>query len=337
MAFRQFSNDNDIQVQSQHTKSSLSYECYNIAWICALHIELAAAQAMLDEIHQVLPRHGNDDNTYTLGSIKDHNIVISCPPQYGTNNASSLLTNLKRTFPSIQYGLIVGIGGGIPSKVDIRLGDVAVGTRIMQYDLEKVMPDGVIQRVATPRIPKSSLLAAVMDVRARHESQPSRIPAILRERMIHHTAYTRPDTPDRLFEASYTHDVPDLDCFNCNQSFQKQRRTRPHLDPVIHYGEIASGNRVVKDAVFRDYIARELGAICFEMEAAGLMDILPCLPIRGICDYSDSHKAKEWQRYAAGTAAAYARELLEGMPQDIGTKREFHRLSSLSESCLIRS
>lgn len=88
---------------------------------------------------------------------------------------------------------------------------------------------------------------------------------------------------------------------------------------------------------FRDCIAKELGVICFEMEAAGLMDILPCLPIRGICDYSDSHKAKEWQRYAAGTAAAYARELLEGIPQEIGTKLKFHRLRSSGESWLIRS
>jgi len=50
------------------------------------------------------------------------------------------------------------------------------------------------------------------------------------------------------------------------------------------------------------------------MEAAGMMDNLQCLPIRGICDYSDSHKNKEWQGYAAATAAAYARGLLEGLP-----------------------
>ncbi|KAF5531030.1 ankyrin 3, partial [Fusarium mexicanum] len=66
----------------------------------------------------------------------------------------------------------------------------------------------------------------------------------------------------------------------------------------------------MKNGTQRDITARQLGAICFEMEAAGLMDILPCLPIRGICDYSDSHKNKEWQRYAVATAAAYARELL---------------------------
>lgn len=91
---------------------------------------------------------------------------------------------------------------------------------------------------------------------------------------------------------------------------------RASTDPVIHYGGIASGNQVMKDAASRDDIARELDVMCFEMEAAGLMDIMPCLPIRGICDYSDSHKAKEWQRYAAATAAAYAYELLEIWGED---------------------
>jgi hypothetical protein len=60
------------------------------------------------------------------------------------------------------------------------------------------------------------------------------------------------------------------------------------------------------------------------MEAAGLMDIIPCLPIRGICDYSDSHKSKEWQKYAAATAAAYAKELLEGLPVTEIDKEKIH-------------
>ena len=32
--------------------------------------------------------------------------------------------------------------------------------------------------------------------------------------------------------------------------------------------------------------------------------------VLGICDYSDSHKNKEWQGYAAMTAAAYTKDLL---------------------------
>lgn len=60
----------------------------------------------------------------------------------------------------------------------------------------------------------------------------------------------------------------------------------------------------------RDRIGQEFGALCVEMEAAGLMNDFPCIVIRGICDYADSHKDDMWQKYAALTAAAYTKELL---------------------------
>lgn len=66
----------------------------------------------------------------------------------------------------------------------------------------------------------------------------------------------------------------------------------------------------MKDASVRDRLIAEKDVLCFEMEAAGLMNHFPCLVIRGICDYSDSHKNKEWQGYAAMAAAAYANDLL---------------------------
>jgi nucleoside phosphorylase len=85
---------------------------------------------------------------------------------------------------------------------------------------------------------------------------------------------------------------------------------------VTHYGLIASGNQVMRHGQTRDRLARELGILCFEMEAAGLMDNFPCLVVRGICDYADSHKNKQWQEYAAATAAAYAKELLSLIPEN---------------------
>jgi hypothetical protein len=103
-------------------------------------------------------------------------------------------------------------------------------------------------------------------------------------------------------------------CQGCDQSQLEGRKIRRSGEPKIHYGGIASSNQVMKDAATRECLAKELDIICFEMEAAGLMDVLPCLPIRGICDYSDSHKAKDWQKYAAAVAAAYAREFLEALP-----------------------
>lgn len=68
----------------------------------------------------------------------------------------------------------------------------------------------------------------------------------------------------------------------------------------------------MKNAEERDIYARdpELNVLCFEMEAAGLMNHFPTLVIRGISDYSDSHKNNEWHRFAALAAAAYAREIL---------------------------
>lgn len=287
------------------------YSRYTVAWICALHFEMAAARAMLDEQHDDLPSRINDTNSYILGTMQKHNVVIACLPadQYGTNNAASVLSNMKSTFPQIMIGLMVGIGGGIPTKADIRLGDVVVGIRVMQFDLGKTV-NGRLQRTAVPKIPDSSIRTVISNLRSQHELNSSRVPSILEDKVSHYPAYSFPNEPDRLFQPSYNHELSMPTCDKCDQSKLVSRKIRASTDPVIHYGAIASGNQVMKDAASRDEISRELDVICFEMEAAGLMDIMPCLPIRGICDYSDSHKSKEWQRYAAATAAAYAYELL---------------------------
>ncbi|KAH8656467.1 hypothetical protein BGZ61DRAFT_311573, partial [Ilyonectria robusta] len=308
---RTLTNDLGNTIHEPQNRSP-SHDDYTIAWICALHIEMAAARAMLDEIHEDLPRYANDSNTYMLGSIKQHNIVIACLPtaQYGTNNAANVLTHLIRTFPSIHLGLMVGIGGGVPSMADIRLGDIVVGTRVMQCDLGKIVEDGQIWRTATPRILQHQVGTLVSTLRSTHELEPSQVPSILEERLEEYPEYGRPSLPDYLFHASYDYVSSTPSCDGCDDSKLVPRTRRVSGDPLIHYGAIASGNQVMRSGTARDDIARELDVICFEMEAAGLMDILPCLPIRGICDYSDSHKSKEWQRYAAATAAAYARELL---------------------------
>lgn len=127
-------------------KTQYQPEDYTVSWICALHIETAAARAMLDCIHDDLPRAAHDINTYTFGSIGPHNIVIASLPAgyYGTNNAATVASNIERSFPSIEIHLMVGIGGGAPGKLDLRLGDIVVGSRVMQYDLGKIVGDGQI-------------------------------------------------------------------------------------------------------------------------------------------------------------------------------------------------
>lgn len=122
--------------------------------------------------------------------------------------------------------------------------------------------------------------------------------------------FSRPIQEDRLFRAGYSHPNERPSCSECDTKKQIDRPPRPSSEPQVHYGTIASGNRVVKDGRQRDEIAQKFDAICFEMEAAGIMNHLPCIVVRGICDYCDSHKNKEWQGYAALAAAACAKQLL---------------------------
>ncbi|KAF4447052.1 Pfs, NACHT and Ankyrin domain protein [Fusarium austroafricanum] len=312
----------DLQIPDSWTsqKASLAWsDRYTVAWICALHTELAAAQAILDEDHTI-PFEANlptlDSNTYTLGSIGHHDVVIACLPttQYGTVNAANVIAHLIRTFTSVRFGLFVGIGGGAPGQADIRLGDIVVGTRVMQYDLGKAIGPDDFQRTATPRTCHQLFGTAITALRAKMEREENMISKAIRQEFERYPKYTHPELPDRLFIPNYSHPSTDDNCDDCDSTKLIFRSIRATKDPLIHYGGIASGNQVMRSATQRDQIAQQLNVLCFEMEAAGVMDALPCLPIRGICDYSDSHKNKDWQRYSAAAAAAYAKELLTIFP-----------------------
>ncbi|KAJ3557201.1 hypothetical protein NPX13_g9976 [Xylaria arbuscula] len=253
---------------------------YTVGWVCALYIELAAARSVLDTIHDNLGKSLNDSNTYTLGSLHRHNVVIACLPTngYGTNNAAIVASNMRWTFPSIQTFLMVGIGGGVPGKVDIRLGDVVVSTGVMQYNLGKTLQQGRFQPTGTVRQPLPTLMTAVSTLRAHHESEISKIPVILsqmRERYPTMTEYTDcKQLEDLLFDSAYEHSELVASCNDCDISQLVYQLPRSSSSPTIYYGIIASGNQVIKHAMTRDRLAQEFNAICFEMEAAGLMDSL---------------------------------------------------------------
>lgn len=306
--------------------TTLSHSDYSIGWICALPKEMAAAKVMLDAIHETLPRSENDTNAYTMGSIGPHNIVLVCLPsgRYGNNNAANVASNLRRTFRSIRICIMVGIGGGAPGKVDVRLGDVVVGERIIQYDMGKTEGEGCFKRTGSLCLPPQELLTAVAKLRADHECSPNKIPTILSDMLKRYPAmdqYIHSDAlQDRLFDSTYDHvkcaDGLADECEGCDASRLVQRSLRPGFQPLIHYGTVASANQVMKHGKTRDQIARETDALCFEMEGAGMMDGFAGLVIRGICDYSDSHKNKQWQEVAAAVAAAYAKELILVIPAD---------------------
>ena len=125
-------------------------------------------------------------------------------------------------------------------------------------------------------------------------------------------SYASPESlKDILFKAEDEHNRSD-NYESCLSNFTPLRKSTEIRVRKVHYRLITSGNQVMKDGRRRDEISDDMGesVLCFEMEAAGLMNDFPCLVIRGICDYSDSHKNKEWQRYAAAIAAAEAKEIL---------------------------
>ncbi|RBA18329.1 hypothetical protein FPRO05_10624 [Fusarium proliferatum] len=66
----------------------------------------------------------------------------------------------------------------------------------------------------------------------------------------------------------------------------------------------------MKSANDRDLIAKQMQVLGFEMESVGIWEVFPCVVIKSVCDYADSHKSKDWQPYAAACAASYAKGFL---------------------------
>ena len=306
--------------------SHLSHQDYTVGWICALSTELTAAMAMLDEEHPALLRPPQDNNTYTLGRIGGHNVVIACLPagQTGNNSAATVASQMRYSFISIRFGLMVGIGGGVPSEEhDIRLGDVVVSNPgkndggVIQYDSGRTVAEGRFVRSGLLNAPPNVLLTAVSTLRARHHLHGHQLAHYLSAEGPHRlkSEYTYQGAEnDVLFKAKYDHVGGNASCGQCDKSMLVSRTRRDETAPKIHYGTIASGNQVMRHGKTREQWRRESDVLCFEMEAAGLMTSFPCLVIRGICDYADSHKNKRWQEYAAATAAAYAKDLLYVIP-----------------------
>ncbi|KAL8821666.1 MAG: hypothetical protein Q9191_007262 [Dirinaria sp. TL-2023a] len=284
---------------------------------------------MLDHRHEpALLRNELEENVYEYGDINGHNIVLAClaPGQPGKLSAQRLVRPLKQSFPNMRLHLFVGIGGGVPrrdpprdSELDIHLGDVVVGhaeqtnvPSIIQYNRVSTLSHELYSAPGSLEQSSRQLLQALSPIIAdrqlgntqydRHLARFKGLPAF------EHPGLEK----DVLFENTYLHKQPGSDtCKECDTSRYVKRAARETKKIVFHQGTILSDDWVMKNAVKRDKLSKRYhDAICFEMEAAGVMEDTHCLVIRGIADYADSHKNHIWQKYAAATAAAFAREIL---------------------------
>lgn len=274
-----------------------------------------------------------DINEYSWGRVGKHNVLIVSLPagEYGLVPAATVAQALRSSLPHVRVGLMVGIGAGIPGENpdghgattfmrDIRLGDVVVSNPdtvtggVVQFDLVKVKDtDGghTFERKGFLNSPPIALRAALGKLQAKHERKGSKIANLLAD------AFKRNPTMSQTYSHPWhaKEGSGKQKDFYVSQSGQQIERD-PRETPKIHYGIIASGNTLEKSAKHREQVLswlekENIHPLCIEMEAAGLMNSFPCLVIRGICDYADTTKNDDWQRYAAATAAAFAKEFLE--------------------------
>jgi nucleoside phosphorylase len=260
----------------------------------------------------------------------------------GKAYAAGVAAYLKSSFQNIRLALIVGICGAvpkIPDRADILLGDVVISTSVVQYDLVREYTDeherkrGPEDNLGRPNPESRAFTNKLQAGRKELEEETSKNLATVLEKPGFESAGFPVGVQDKLFEADYPHkhhvpeDCKTTSCFQgdqpckvsrkascgtlkCNGKLVSRDRDASAQRPVIHFGPIGSGDRVMRSGQSRDEIAKKEGIIAFEMEAAGAWDYLPCLVVKGVCDYADSHKNKKYQPYVAAAAAACLKAVL---------------------------
>ncbi|KAF2687094.1 purine and uridine phosphorylase [Lentithecium fluviatile CBS 122367] len=282
---------------------------YTVGCICALPTpEGVALRLFLDKEDDPLKIPAANPSsisrpTYITGTMGNHKVAIATLPEgsYGIASATSVIEDMVRSFPNLRCCLMVGIGGGAPNLPDhdIRLGDVVVSTPPIQGQ-----PFRSTQHLNEP--PKY-LMSAVGELVQRYEMDDMPLQRMADDAL-----------PDYIHPAENGGNCSELCGDDPSHLVDRPTREEGPDDLIVHRGVIASGSALMKDATMRDQLAKDKGILCFEMEAAGLMNTFPCLVIRGICDYSDSHKNDRWHGYAAMMAAAYAKQILSVLqPWDV--------------------
>ncbi|KAJ5352705.1 Pfs NB-ARC and TPR domain protein [Penicillium brevicompactum] len=322
---------------------------FTIAIICALTLEGDAVELIFDELYdesiQGYGRQDGDTNAYVTGRIAQHHVVLCYMPSMGRSSAASVASSLRLSFTGVKLALVVGICGGAPfpsQNQEIFLGDVIISDSVIQYDFGRQYPGGfqrktgVKDTLGRPSQEIMSLLAKVKSRRVRLEmkNEVSDYLSVFRQPEL---GWHHPTSEDTLHHASFAHKhriektSPDCTCFRedrpddickeasemtcvqlaCDERHVIRRKSRADSRGVsIHIGTIASADTVMKSGEDRDRLVHREGVLGFEMEGAGVWDNIPCIVIKGVCDYADSHKNKDWQYYAAATGACTAKSVI---------------------------
>ena len=317
----------------------LTSEHYTVGWYCPLAAPgLQAAQLLFDQKHEQPSFSGGRGPLfpYVYGEMNGHNIVMATAPagDAGSVIAAQVMSEMRSFHPELKFCLLVSVGGAVPrpDTHDIRLGDLVVGIPdvdarhggIVQYDFGQAIGHGVFQREGFLSRPNATLLNAVSSMQGKGLPHTKFYEYVDFFKSVHNNLgrdrdFRRPHG-DVLFPSNYCHEGNrSCETLGCDRQRGIARKPRPNDRPTVHYGTIASGGIEVKDAVLRDKLtAEDKNILCIEREAAGIVDLLPCLTIFGICDYCDSHDNRKWQPFAAAVAASFAKTILEILrPQQV--------------------
>ncbi|KAL4789005.1 purine and uridine phosphorylase [Aspergillus venezuelensis] len=323
---------------------------FAIAIICALPVEADAVETLFDEHYDRLGKYyqkqPSDANAYINGRIGKHDVVLCYMPGMGKRSAASVASSLRFSYRGVKLALVVGICGGAPSPPEyqkIFLGDVIISDSVIEYDFGRQYPGGYQRKTDvkdTLGRPGQEIRALLNGLRAENSRSElhNRTQQYLQVLQQKAARWSHPGVSDLLFRASYLHkhyshpspakcscfesDSPervceeaigkDCDELDCDNGKQIRFREAPGVNqPSIYIGPVASADTVMKSGQHRDEIARREKVIGFEMEGAGVWDNVPCVIIKGVGDYADSHKNKLWQAYAAATGASVAKAFLE--------------------------
>lgn len=324
-----------VQARPPRPPRPLSRLGFEIVILCALPLEADAACALFDyywdnddDQRQPFGKAPNDPKAYTTGVIGRHNVVVAHLPGMGKVSGALGASNCSKSFPNIKLALVIGICGAVPfipgSGNEVILGDVFISDSVIQHDFGQRLPDEFIRKdTLLHKLPRAnveirSLLAKLKSI---HDSRSLKDRTVmylgdLQEKYPKMASYLGAEK-DILFAADYVHTDREKSCeqIACNgPRVARERLTTiiatQNTAPAIHFGLMASGDIVIESGIHRDAMAEKEGVVAFETESAGVWDVFPCIVIKAACDYSDSHKTEEWQKYAASTAAACMKSFL---------------------------
>lgn len=257
------------------------------------------------------------------------------------------------TFQRVEYVFLVGLGGGVSHYTDynqnVRLGDVvvsscpsssAIAKPYVYLHCEKIekspekrasSPSGEVSidsfnyRTWCPPSLDLQELAKDIYTFGLAEGQKKRTwERYMKEGWealeSQETDFHRPEADtDKLYMSIGTKDVIEVGHPEPPSNLSGYD-PRASDQPTVHFGAVASGRAVVKDEHTRQDIASKFGIKAFDSEFDTVAESVfgnrkdRYVFIRGISDYKDGTRKKDWQPYAALAAAAFMKSLIAALP-----------------------